>query len=311
MSFLDSDRYTVPSDYLPTIRIATWNVLHNADDSLDERMREASAQINRIRPDVLLVQEAAWRDGAYDILQHLADLCDLRIAARAITSASGENDPYGPGHEVHVGVLSRLPTEGSTAIPLSPSDSESDRAATAMLRLPSGGYLHACSAHLHWGGAGETRRFQQVQVLDRVLSDLAEQFETDGRSGITVLGGDFNATPDSRSMRWLRGLEPGHDEHDAYWVDAWLAGGDGGPGWTSEPTNPLGHATARSVGINRPERNPSRRIDYLFVRGWVHGRAGDPIATATFGDRPITGTYASDHLGVWTDLVDFDVLLTP
>lgn len=311
VALVDSDKYPVPSEHLPTVRIATWNVLHTAIDSLQERMREAAAQINAVRPDVLLVQEAAWRDGTYDMLQCLADLCDLQIAARATTSISGEDDPYGPGHEVHAGVLTRLPIEDSTAIPLSPGDIDSAEAAAALLRLPSGGYLQACSAHLHWGGAGETKRFQQVQALDRTLAAHAEKLDAQGRQGITLLGGDFNTTPDSHSVRWLRGLEPGQDGHDAYWVDAWMAGGDGGPGWTSVPTNPLGHATARSVGINRPERNPFRRIDYLFVRGWVHGRAGDPILTATFGNEPLTGAYASDHLGVWTDLVDFDASPMP
>lgn len=287
------------------VRVATWNVLHTAVATMGPRTVEAAAHIRAINPDVLLVQEAAYREHHYDVLTDLAEACDLDVAVRGYTRMYEDDSAFEDGHSSCVGILTKLPILEATTFLLPAQNAASPQACTAQLALPSGNVLIAATGHLAWGGAAESQRFAQVRTVDRIVEGIEQVMLEQGQPCVSVFGGDFNTTPDSRSLRWLRGLEPGPDGHDSFWVDSWSAGGDGSAGYTSRPDNPLGHDTARLVGITRPERNPYRRIDYLMVRGWVYGSAGDPVRAGLFGGESLTGeTLASDHLGVWADLSD-------
>jgi hypothetical protein len=52
----------------PTVRIATWNLLHAPPKTFEPRIIEAAAHIRALRPDVLLVQEAVCNTHRYDAL---------------------------------------------------------------------------------------------------------------------------------------------------------------------------------------------------------------------------------------------------
>lgn len=123
--------------------------------------------------------------------------------------------------------------------------------------------------------------------------------------GITVLAGDFNATPASSTVRYLKGLQA-LEQDSTYWVDAWETAGDGGPGWTFEPDNPWVIATERLVGITGSGMQPARRIYYVLVRGWAHGRPGSPLSARRVCDTPAgpAQVLPSDHYGVLADLWD-------
>ena len=84
-----------------------------------------------------------------------------------------------------------------------------------------------------------------------------------------VIGGDLNATPDERAMRWLA---------DRYW-DVWAA------------VAPR-HAAGGSGGTF-PALDPSARIDYLFAS------AGLRVTSAGV---PVRAAEASDHLPVVAEL---------
>ncbi len=48
---------------------------------------------------------------------------------------------------------------------------------------------------------------------------------------------------------------------------------------------------------------PERRLDYVLV-GWPRARpAGNPVRARLFGIEPVDGVVASDHYGVFVDLV--------
>lgn len=292
-----------------TIRIATWNLLHTATDNYDARLAEAVAQINQIRPDVLLVQEATIGEPRQDAILSISQDCELTVASRANMKETYSASLMPSNHLVQVGVLTKFPVLDQQSIPLAPTPLTEPEAALSVLRQPSGNLLIVCSAHLAWGGAAESYRFTQARQIDAIIAQEFERYSEAGENVVAVFGGDFNAVPESRTLRWLRGLDPGPDNHDTYWVDAWAKAGQGGEGFTSLPDNPHAHRTAIAVGISRPERNPRRRIDYILVRGWAHGRPGDPLRCGVFGDQPLTGIFASDHLGVWADVVDEPPLL--
>jgi endonuclease/exonuclease/phosphatase family metal-dependent hydrolase len=95
-----------------------------------------------------------------------------------------------------------------------------------------------------------------------------------------VIGGDLNATPDERAVRWLA---------DRYW-DAWATMAAGGPS-TGEGLRRAGPANAG--GETFPARDPTARIDYLFAS------AGLRVVSARV---PVRAEEASDHLPVAAEL---------
>ena len=73
-----------------------------------------------------------------------------------------------------------------------------------------------------------------------------------------------------------------------HFEDAWLATGCEGPGYTYDRRNPY---ALRS-------REPSRRIDYIYVRGPGAHLCGEPLSAQRVLDAPTDGIWPSDHCGV-------------
>lgn len=113
-----------------------------------------------------------------------------------------------------------------------------------------------------------------AQVRDAQRDELLEVVGDPGCA--VVLVGDFNATPEAVGM-------------PAEYVDAWVAGGDEGPGLTSGQAADL-----------RGEDALATRIDYVWVRGAEV--AGCRVVGNRPGDRTATGLWPSDHAAVVADL---------
>lgn len=115
----------------------------------------------------------------------------------------------------------------------------------------------------------------------------------------TIMAGDFNATPDAASIRYLTGQQSlaGRSVH---YHDAWEVAGTG-PGHTWTLDNPAGKAEIDQI-IRQPEHR--RRLDYVFVGSWdAHPDAHCRIQQAALAfDAPIDGTWVSDHYGVSVNL---------
>lgn len=136
--------------------------------------------------------------------------------------------------------------------------------------------LHLCSA-----------RCQQVLALVDHVARLAPI----GGPPPVVLG-DFNATPDSDEIRFLRGLTT-LDGRSVYFADCWGVAADGaGPGHTYDRRNAY---ALRS-------REPSMRIDYIFVRGPDARLRGEPVSARLALDQPVDGIWPSDHFAVVAEL---------
>ena len=129
------------------------------------------------------------------------------------------------------------------------------------------------------------RRAQVVALADHIdaLAPIGEP--------PPILMGDFNAVPDSDEIRFLRGLTS-LDGRSVYFADCWTAAGGDGPGHTYDRRNPY---ALRS-------REPSSRIDYVFVRGPDAQLRGEPIAVRLALDQPTDGVWPSDHYAVVADI---------
>jgi endonuclease/exonuclease/phosphatase family metal-dependent hydrolase len=161
-----------------------------------------------------------------------------------------------------------------------------------------GGPIWVHTTHLHYKLDDGVSRERQVVAADAAIRDFGRG-NTDAPQ---ILCGDFNATPDSDEMRFLRGLTT-LDGKRTHWQDAWLRlrrepgpidGPEQGITWSSENrlTRPL-----RSLDIDR-------RIDYVLVtsrkkdgRGTVH----DCRVVMTDREDP-DDICASDHYGVFAEI---------
>jgi len=160
--------------------------------------------------------------------------------------------------------------------------------------LPDLGELLFIGATASWRLNAEAAR--EHQALD--LADLDARHRRDLP---TIIAGDFNASPDAASIRFLTGLQSlgGQSTH---YHDAWAVAGEGsGMTWSTENPN------ARS-GVEQIVGQDShhRRIDYVLVGGRdAHPHISARVREASLAfDRPIDGVWPSDHFGV---LVTLDV----
>jgi endonuclease/exonuclease/phosphatase family metal-dependent hydrolase len=133
-------------------------------------------------------------------------------------------------------------------------------------------------------------RGEQVKVLTDHVAELAPL-----EGPPPVLLGDFNADPDSDEMRFLRGLHA-IDGASVYFADCWStttgAEPGAGPGYTYDRRNTY---ALRS-------REPSRRIDYAYVRGPGRHLAGEPLSARVVLDEPVDGVWPSDHFGLLAEI---------
>jgi endonuclease/exonuclease/phosphatase family metal-dependent hydrolase len=187
-------------------------------------------------------------------------------------------------------ILSRHPLvdEQILALP-APADLDSRTVAFARVDVPGGPvpvFVTHLTFQLHLGHV----RCGQVRALVDHVRALAP---IDGPP--PVLLGDFNADPDSDEMRFLRGLTPLGGEC-VYFADAWAATA------AAEPARGPGYTYDRRNGYARRTREPSRRIDYVYVRGPDRVLRGEPLAAWLALDQPVDGVWPSDHFAVVADL---------
>ena len=150
-----------------------------------------------------------------------------------------------------------------------------------------------CAVPQSWWPNREGEREDGCVVLDEGLPDLAKDDELP-----PILAGDFDATPDSASIRFLKGLQSlqGRSTH---WVDTFAVAGDGSPGYTWSSSNPY-VAPFSAAMFAEPDHH--RRIDYVFVGSpftWkprVVVRSAAVVLTERGDHAP------SDHYGVLADL---------
>jgi endonuclease/exonuclease/phosphatase family metal-dependent hydrolase len=233
-------------------RVLVYNVHAGKDAAGVENLARVAEVVRSTGADLVLLQEVdrgTERSGRVDQLAVLARLTGFHAAYGKTLDFQG--GAYG------VALLSRWPVAADTLHLLDPPEVRADPAfeprgaLRARVAAPRGA-LHLLNTHLDAGRA-DTHRLREVAALLEIAASLRAS-----RAPV-LLGGDFNATPESAVIGRVR---------QAGWRDAWAVCGVG-------------------EGFTFPAEAPVRRIDYLFV----------PPGAACEGAE-VVGGEVSDHRGV-------------
>jgi endonuclease/exonuclease/phosphatase family metal-dependent hydrolase len=265
------------------VRVATLN-LWGRHGEWEERRSVLIDGLRELRPDLIAFQEAVVGD-RYD---QLADLLGARyhVAHQAGREANGSGCsvasrwPLGEVREVDLSVTPQVYPHEYVG---------RSTAAEVLAPDPLGPLLlvnHKPSGRLGF----EHERELQAVAAARFVEELVVQRE----AGHVVLAGDSDATLDSASVRFWRGLQSLGDMSVCY-RDAWESVHPGHPGHTFSPLNPL-------VTNGNWPLELGRRIDYVMVRCHDHGPTLDITACERIFAKPIDGVWASDHFGIVAEL---------
>jgi len=276
-------------------RVVTLN-LWGTEPPLDRRLALATRQLVALAPDVVCLQEVRPLDGraGRTTADVLAEALGMHATyAVAVAWPDGAFGAGKPGGQEGLAILARWPALERRALRLPEArPTEARILLSVRLETPAGAiWFH--TTHLHYRLDDGAARAAQVIAVDDALRACGRGNDDPPQ----VVCGDFNATPDSDELRFLRGhcALAGRRTH---FQDAWLRIHGDAPGitWSSENehTRPL-----RSLDIDR-------RIDYVLVtsrkkdgRGTV--RACEVVLTEREGDGA-DAICASDHYGVMADV---------
>jgi endonuclease/exonuclease/phosphatase family metal-dependent hydrolase len=279
---------------MSTLRIATFNIW-NKSGPWSSRLSSIRRELEHVAPAVLGLQEVL-RYAPHGIDQFSATPANCQATEIAqgfgYEVAYAEAADYSNGLKFGNAVLSRFPIRNTRAFRLPGQESGETRSLLSVLLETPYGTLPVFVTHLNWKLHHGKFRLAQVKFIVDKIFEIAPPH---GQLLPPVLLGDFNADPDADEIRFLRGLKV-EDGKSVYFADAWLYGGDGSAGATFDRRNDFA----------RVAREPSRRIDYVFVRGPDSLLRGEPLQTAlcfaTASESGSERVFPSDHFGVVSDI---------
>lgn len=280
------------------LRVVTLN-FWGTEPPLDRRIALAVRQLRTLDPDVVCLQEVKPHGAATTAHAIAAELGMHAHYSKAVEWGAGELGSETAGEE-GLAILSRQPLLETRVLALpEPRPADARILLSGRTATPAGSiWVH--TTHLHYRLDDGIAREHQVDAIDTAIRDCGRTND----SAPQILCGDFNATPDSDEMRFLRGLTTlaGRRTH---FQDAWRRlhrepiPGEGpaeGITWSSE--NRFTRAL-RSLDLDR-------RIDYVFVttrkkdgRGTVHDCRVVLTEREGLGEVAVA---ASDHYGVCADV---------
>ena len=141
--------------------------------------------------------------------------------------------------------------------------------------------------HLTWEYDQSILRQQQLAVVVQLAADHRKG---DDDTPPLLVGGDFNAVPDSDEIRRMTGASAPYVDGLVF-TDSWAAVGEG-----------PGHTWCRENPHSADALWPRRRLDYLMV-SWPRPKPlGNPLSAHLVGVNPRDGIIGSDHYGVLVQL---------
>ena len=278
---------------MTVLRVATINVWNKSGPWL-ARLPLIRKELERLQPEVVGLQEVlrfrpdneadAPLTTSNDQATEIADGLGFHLAYSVASD-------YGNGLKFGNAVFSRHPILEQRSFQLPGLDSGESRSLLYALCDTPHGRLPVFVTHLNWKfHHGSVRQRQVAFIAERI----AEVAPIDGPLLPPVLMGDFNAAPDADEIRFLTGL-CALEGKTVYFADAWVFAGEG-----------PGHTFDRANDYAVKAREPSRRIDYIFVRGPDRQFRGEPMhAEVAFNASVRSGAetvWPSDHFGVYADL---------
>jgi endonuclease/exonuclease/phosphatase family metal-dependent hydrolase len=256
---------------LTVMTLNIWN-LHR----WEERRQAVVDWINEVRPDLLALQEVVRLERVCQ-----ASWIAERTGMTAVFGAAGSVSDAEFGNAV----LSRHHVAGSRSRTLSEgSPGDAPRAILMVDADAHGRRISFSSTHLSYRFDDGWARERQV----REIADFVGEHPTDFPP---IVGGDFNATPASTEIRFMTGLHALDGRSFHLW-DAFELAHPDQCGYTWSNANPFA----------AEDRNPDRRIDYIFVGVRGDDGAGRVLDARVVCDQPRGGVWPSDHFGVAADL---------
>jgi endonuclease/exonuclease/phosphatase family metal-dependent hydrolase len=258
----------------------------------DARIALLRRGIKELSPDLLAFQEAGENGERHQVAEILGDSGYHILHQFEVSERRGDNGNC---------IASRWPFEQVECLDLRLDGTRQEYPLTALcvrvqIPPPVGPTLFVCNKPSWQLDREYERELQAVAVAEMIAR------HRDSDEFPTILAGDFDATPDSASVRFFRGRQSlaGRSVH---YRDAWTTAGDGSPGHTWTARNPFaGDLVDRLIG----ERHHGRRIDYIMLAS-MHDH---PRPRTRFSDcrvvldRPVDGVWPSDHFGVYAE-IDF------
>ncbi len=273
------------------MRVVTLN-LWGDHVPLAARLDAAAAGLAALAPDVVLLQEVRQGDGLPNTAHALAErLGGWAVAYACATAApAGTWGPASGAGEEGLAIMARHPLDDVRHVEL-PEARAAERRMLLSARVTIAGSVAAVhTTHLHWRLGDGVARERQVVALDAAARAYGGE--------VRIVGGDFNAGPDTDELRFLTGQHT-LDGQRAVWQDAFATVRPGEPGFTWARRNPQTAELAHHA--------LDRRIDFILVSPERRGGVGRVEDARVVLDEPgATGVHASDHFGVVAD-----VALTP
>ena len=248
---VESFAQTEPGAATPTplrLRVLTYNIHHaeGTDGKLD--LARIARVIREQQPDLVALQEVdvkTRRTGGVDQPAVLAKLTGMH-------AAFGQGIDY-QGGEYGNAVLSRFPIRSTRVYPLPVKEGEERRCALVVTVRPEEKRPEITFVATHLNYRDEAERLREAEELHRVLKDVEKK--------PTILAGDLNAKPDSKTIRRFVPV----------WKDAAAEGGGGDA----------------DAAMTFPAQKPVRRIDFVLLR--------PPSAWNVLETKVVAEPVASDH----------------
>lgn len=248
----------------------------------EDRLPRLQRLFADLSPDLIAMEEVdAGTDGAASQAHELLDGLGYEVDWERRRDAEGG----APG----IAIASRQPILERRVHQLG----EQGVALAARIGLGDDALWFSAVTTMSWTPGHEAERESKVVELDRWLGELAADDTIP-----PVIGGDFDATPDTSSIRFLTGLQ-GLEGRSTFWADAWAQAGDGSPGYTWTSESPYVQPFMEAV-FAQPVHH--RRIDYVFVGSPIRWKPRLIVTSARVVGQYTDGAAPSDHYGVLAKL---------
>lgn len=284
---MPTEPFSKIGDRRGALRVLTLNLWQQYGSWADRRCLLIKG-LRTLQPDIAAFQESIKND-EYDQINDLLGptfhvVHQKNRDPRGMGISIASRWPLGTVHEVDLNVTPRCAgfPAGTLVVEVHGPD-------------PVGAFLFV-NHFPHWQLNFERERELQAVAAARFVE---EQVQDAPRP--VILAGDFDAAPESASIRFWSGRQS-LDGMSTCYRDAWKSSHPQDPGHTFTPESPV--VKNEVVKNMRPFRDwPFRRIDYIFVRFGAHGgQVMDIAACARIFDRAVDDVWASDHFGLVADL---------
>jgi endonuclease/exonuclease/phosphatase family metal-dependent hydrolase len=266
------------------VRILTFNVLADRAD-WNRRSRVVRSGLRTLDADLVALQETVIRPGRDQVAELLG--AGYHVVHGDMREADGTGMSLASRWPIRRSWQRALPTSSRVR-----AEEFSHQLMAVLVDAPALGRVLLASPKPTFRLGHEVER----EVMSVAAAGVIEQIAEECGAEHVVCAGDFDAVPESSSMRFWRGLQSLQDTSVAYVDVLELVHGSAAAGMsTFDPhRNSLVDPSWRT--------GPPRRIDYVLVRCGPKGPSLHAKEARVVLDKPVNGVWPSDHFGVFAML---------